>query len=124
MDVNGDLIRLDRNATSVLYEPEDWELVEGHCMIRHKPTSCIFEIDCDDDAKKSRVATVFQFFARLVHVCNHRALPSAKEQVPLGRAAIAVFLQAIGAWKPVVRHVPGPRARRHPKRCPRTPLPR
>jgi hypothetical protein len=109
MDMNGEVIRLDRDATGVLYEPEDWELVEGHCMMRHKPTGCIFDIDCDDDAKESGVGTVFQFCARLAHVCNHRALPSAKEQVPLGRAAIAVFLQAIGAWKPVVRHVPGPR---------------
>jgi len=105
MDIDGEIVRLDPEAGRVLYDPKDWELVEGQTMIRHKPTSCIFIIECDDEAMQNGEATLFQFSASLIHVCDHRRIPSITKQVTLGRAALAVFLQAIGVWKPEVREV-------------------
>jgi len=115
MHINGDSIRLDPKAKGTLFEPKDWELVRGHRMIRHKPSGCIFAIDCDNDAIQKDTATVYQFSARLVHVCDHRTVPSFAVQRPLGRAAIVVFLQEIGAWRPVVTEVPNGRLRNYGK---------
>ena len=114
MRISGELIRLDPQEEGVSYEPEDWDLVEGRRM-RHMLSGCIFDIGCDDEAIQNGEATLFQFSARLVHVCAHRKIPSAETELKLGRAAIAVFLQAIGAWKPMVRNVPDRRACRHRK---------
>jgi hypothetical protein len=109
MNVSGKRIRLDPKASGVLYAPEEWSSIEGSRMMRHKPTHTVFEIECDDVAMERGEATVFEFSARLVHVCDSHAVPSAAEQAPLARAAIAIFLQEIGAWKPEVREVPNRR---------------
>jgi hypothetical protein len=113
MDLHGKLIRLDPKAKGTLLEPTEWELVEGENMMRHKPTRCIFEIVCDDEALRREVATVFDFSARLIHVCDGQRIPTPAEQVPLGRAAIVILLKEIGAWKPVVIDIPDRRPCRH-----------
>jgi hypothetical protein len=118
MDVNGELIRLDPKANGTSYEPKDWELVEGRNMMRHKPTGCIFQIFCDDQALGRGRATVLDFSARLIHVCDNRRIPTPAQQVPLGRAAIVILLQETGAWKPVVITVPDRPSRRQGKRRP------
>jgi hypothetical protein len=92
MDVSGELIRLDPKAKGTLYEPRDWELMEGWNMMRHKPTGCIFQIVCGGEASGRGRATVYDISARMIHVCDGRRIPTPVEQAPLGRAAIVILL--------------------------------
>jgi hypothetical protein len=116
MDVNGALISIDPKAKGVLFEPKDWDLVEGFNMMRHKPTSCLFQIECDDAAMRASRTTIFDFSARLIHVCGDGRIPRQAEQARLGRAAIALFLQEIGVWKPEVINIPDRRSPRQGER--------
>jgi len=118
MDVSGELIRLDPKAKGTLYEPRDWELMEGWNMMRHTPTGCIFRIVCGGEASGRGRATIYDISARMIHVCDGRRIPTPVERAPLGRAAIVILLQEIGAWKPVVINIPDRRSRRQGKRQP------
>ena len=88
----------------ILYEPADWKLREGH-YIQHMPTLCMFRIECNEAALKSGKATIHDFYAVLAHLCDGRPCPDDDGLIFLGRGAIAVYLQAIGAWKPLVEEM-------------------
>ena len=78
-----------------------------------------FEIRQNDDVRPEDRVTLFQFSARLVHVCDGYEVPSSADQVPLGRAAIAIFLQEVGVWKPKVDYMPYRPCRHRKPREPR-----
>jgi len=105
MTIRGERIYLDREAGGVWFEPEDWVVSEGH-FIRHRPTSTIFQIECDRAAIARNRATIFNFSARLVHVCDGKPLPDDEALVPLARAALADYLIETGLWKPTIEDVP------------------
>jgi len=109
MDVMGAKIYPDPNSKGIEYEPSEWELLDGP-YARHQPTGLIFRVDCDEEILHRKAAAVNDFFACVVHACDHlyRADEGFDEEMMqfLGRGAIAFYLQAIGAWKPEVVSYP------------------
>jgi hypothetical protein len=97
-----------------LYRPNDAQLTEwemgGGALIRHLPTSTIFRIGVDEEARRKGKASLDDFYAQLVHACDAKWAPDQGMDQDslnfLGRGAIAVYLQEIGVWKPVVVEIP------------------
>ena len=101
-------IHLDRKAGGVEYEPGDWTRT-GTRQMHHELTHTIFEVVPDKAAMKRGTIGLFDVSAKLVHVCDGWETPSQTQQVELGRAAIAIFLQEIGVWRPeTVREIHPP----------------
>lgn len=93
------------DSGGTLYEPADWKLCEGP-YVQHMPTLCMFRIECDEEALESGNATIHDFYAILAHLCEGRPCPDGDGLVFLGRGAIAVYLQTIGAWNPNLEETP------------------
>jgi hypothetical protein len=100
-------IHLDRKESGVTFEPDEWSRA-GHWLMRHEPTQTTFLVAPDTAALKRGAIGIFDVSARLVHVCDGHAVPSVLEEVELGKAAIAVYLQEINVWKPTLKHVHPP----------------
>ena len=98
---NGRKIYLAMGAADVEYELPEWRLCESpvNCII-HVPTWSIFQIERDRDQRNGRAVTPGAFFARIVHLCDPEYRPSDEELEFLGRAAVVVYLQAVGIWTP------------------------
>jgi hypothetical protein len=85
-------ITLDPEEDNFLFQPGDWTR-QGQVMF-HMPTHLAFIVSIPEDLPPRHNLSVFDFFARLGHVCAGHAMPS--DYVSLGRAAIIVFLLQIG----------------------------
>jgi len=107
VNIKGRKIYLDPKADGIEYEPSEWRLCEApaHC-VTHLPTWTIFQIRLNEEARAKGKATLDDFFAVVVHVCRGQYRPTDDVLEFLGRGAIAVYLQAIGAWKPEVTRTP------------------
>lgn len=96
MHIFGEEIRLDPEKDRVAVEEDDWAINRPECLMDHLPSGVAFVIDVDETAKKAGEASLFDFCARPVHICNGRQLPGREEMTELGRAAILLYLEAIG----------------------------
>jgi hypothetical protein len=105
-------IYADPDAAGIDFEPGEWRIAEPGHYLTHLPTSTVFCIGLDEDASRGETARIFDFYARVVHVCPRKHAPDQDTLVKLGRAAIAVCLIEIGAWKPKIVEVPVRRCRR------------
>ncbi|HVP46111.1 MAG TPA: hypothetical protein VMT32_05990 [Bryobacteraceae bacterium] len=96
MHIFGEEIRLDPEQEQMAIAEDDWAINRPDRLMDHRPSGVLFFIDLDETAKTSGQATLFDFKARPVHICQGRALPGIEEMTELGRAAILLYLEAIG----------------------------
>jgi hypothetical protein len=96
MHIFGEEIRLDPEQTQIAVTEEDWAINRPDQLMDHQPSGVAFFIDVEEPAKKAGRATLFDFSARPVHICNGRPLPTSEEMTTLGRAAILLYLEALG----------------------------
>lgn len=100
MKLHGAKIKLDPAQKSMQYEENDWSIVPGTRLITHCPSRVTFEIVLDEGAEKKEVATLSDFSACPMHVCDGYALPGRDELMRIGQEAIVVLLEVIGSYVP------------------------
>lgn len=99
-------IKLGPDAGRVDFEPADWQFYENTSFMYHAKTGVTFQVVVDEAVLGQEKANILDVSAYPVHVCDYRPKPSTEELTTLGRAAIAIWLQANTDWKPVIRTVP------------------
>ena len=85
-------------ALEVPFEPADWQ-AHGQLLF-HAPTRAALVVLAPSHIKSGDRVSIFDIFARLVHVCDEPPVPT--EITKLGRAAIIICLMEIGqleGWK-------------------------
>src|ERR1700733_10111202 len=106
MEIDGVPIKLDEAADGTLYEPEHWRKCPHHFgIMHHLPTGSQYFVVLPEESRKQALVSIFDFQASLVYLPDEESMPSWPTQQSLGRAAIAVFLQETGLWRPEVIYV-------------------
>jgi hypothetical protein len=100
MFIHGAEIRLDPEQNGVDVADDDWCIGSGGHFITHMPSHVTFEIGLDEGLERAEKVSVFNFSARPVHICAGHALPYSEDLINLGRGAIILYLQGIGAMQP------------------------
>jgi len=97
MYIHGAEIRLDPQKNSVDVAEDDWSIGSGSNFMTHLPSHVTFQVDLDEGMKKAERVSVFNFSAKPVHIGQGHALPGPEQLIELGRGAILLYLQGIGA---------------------------
>ena len=100
MHIFGEEIRLDPEKDQIEASEEDWAINRPEQLMDHQPSGVMFFISVDEVARQAGQATLFDFSARPVHIHQGRALPNPEDMMALGRAAILLYLEAIGCLAP------------------------
>lgn len=105
MKITSEPVSLDLEMGGVAFEPEDWLMCGKHFgLMHHLPTHAQYFVDLPKEAHVKETVSISEFRAWLTYAPE--GIPSRAEQIELGRAAIAVFLQQTGLWKPEVHEIP------------------
>lgn len=104
MDAISVEIRLDPTVDAVEFEPHDWVLDPDHPILHHRLSHALFCIVIPAEVGHGPIS-IFDVVARLTHVCDGHPIPQPAETAALGRAAIVVYLRAIGAWPGTVEQL-------------------
>lgn len=95
-----DEIRFDPTRKSVDACDGDWAINPKHHTMQHEPTRTVFLIELDEKPTEGDPLTPMDFSARLVAIKEGCALPPPEIVEMLGRAALALYLVAIGLIEP------------------------
>lgn len=98
MKLHGVKIKFDPAQDKIEYDDHEWSVVPGMVFITHRLSHITFEIVLDEDARGKEFATLLDFSACPIHICDGHAIPKRDELTRLGQEAIVVFLEAIGAY--------------------------
>jgi len=95
-----DEIRLDPSVKAVELCDTDWAINPRSHIMRHYPTETIFDIAVDEKATEGEPLTIMDFSSRLVAIDKGCALPDPETIETLGRAALVLYLVAMGYMRP------------------------
>lgn len=113
-----DAIRLDPSVKSVAVCETEWAIdPKEHCM-HHEPSGICFRIGMDQKATESDPLSPSDFWARPVGLRDAGVLPGPEAVETLARAAIVLYLSALGFIGPHEGAEPGfSEAARHAPVC-------
>lgn len=89
MNMTGHLFPLPRNPGGYQFEETHWSVLGDPTTVMHHPSSTVFEIAFPDGVEEA--VDIHGLGARLVHVCDGRAIPTIAAQRALACEALVFW---------------------------------